>query len=243
MELRLKIAASKLISIQLGAVLVKLFYSSASPYVRKVVVTAIEAGLDNEIERVTPSDSVWIGNGDAEVSDNNPLGKIPTLITRDGDALIDSTLICEYLSCLKPEAKLLPSAGSPRWRVLNVQAMAQGAMDAVMLRAIETQMRPDHLFWEDGVARQSVKVMRTFRSFDTMIADGKSDVIKDGVVNLGAITLGCVLGYLEQRLNDHDWRENHTYLSAWYDDFSNRPSMMETVPPPLPPAHLDPRKG
>ena len=113
----------------------KLYYSLASPYVRKVVVTAIEAGLNSEIERVAPLDNIWIGDGDAEVSDNNPLGKIPTLITRDGNALVDSTLICEYLSCLKPEAKLLPSAESPRWRVLNVQAMAQGAMDAVMLRS------------------------------------------------------------------------------------------------------------
>ena len=68
MEFRLKIATLKLIPIQLGAVLVKLFYSSASPYVRKVVVTAIEAGLDNEIERVAPSSSVWIGNGDGEGS-------------------------------------------------------------------------------------------------------------------------------------------------------------------------------
>jgi glutathione S-transferase len=169
-ELRLKVATLKLVPIQFEAILVKLFYSSASPYVRKVVVTAIEAGLDDEIERIAPSGSVWIGNGDAEVSDNNPLGKIPTLITRDNDALIDSTLICEYLSCLKPKAELLPSKGSPRWRVLNVQAMAQGAMDAVMLRAIETQMRPDHLFWEDGVARQTVKAMRTFRCFDAMIA-------------------------------------------------------------------------
>lgn len=221
----------------------KLYYSLASPYVRKVVVTAIEAGLDDEIERVSPSGSVWVGDGDAEVSDNNPVGKIPTLIARDGAVLIDSTLICEYLSSLAPEANLLPPAGSVRWRVLNAQAMAQGAMDAIMLRAIETQMRPDHLFWDDWVARQTVKALRIFQSFDTMIADGRSDVIGDGAVNLGTITLGCVLGYLEQRLNDHIWRDNHSNLCDRYDDFSKRPSMMATIPAILPPAHLDPRKG
>jgi glutathione S-transferase len=221
----------------------KLYYSLASPYVRKVVVTAIEAGLDDEIERVSPSGSVWVGDGDAEASDNNPVGKIPTLIARDGAVLIDSTLICEYLSSLAPEANLLPPAGSVRWRVLNAQAMAQGAMDAIMLRAIETQMRPDHLFWDDWVARQTVKALRIFQSFDTMIADGRSDVIGDGAVNLGTITLGCVLGYPGQRLNDHIWRDNHSNLCNWYDDFSKRPSMMATIPAILPPAHLDPRKG
>ena len=86
----------------------KLCFGPASPYVRKVVVTAIAAGLDNEIGRVTPINNVWIGNGDEEVSRNNPLGKMPTLISREGATLIVSTLICEYLTSLAPEAALLP---------------------------------------------------------------------------------------------------------------------------------------
>ncbi|MDE0727750.1 MAG: glutathione S-transferase N-terminal domain-containing protein [Alphaproteobacteria bacterium] len=110
----------------------KLYFGPASPYVRKVVVTAIEAGLDNEIERVKPIDNVWIGNGDEEVSRNNPLGKMPTLISREGTTLIDSALICEYLTSLAPEAALLPDMGPERWRVLQLQALAQGLMDATV---------------------------------------------------------------------------------------------------------------
>jgi glutathione S-transferase len=119
----------------------KLYFGPASPYVRKIAVTAIKAWLDDEIERVKPIDNVWIGNGDEEVSRNNPLGKMPTLISREGATLIDSTLICEYLTSLAPEAALLPDLGPERWRVLQLQALAQGLMDATVNRLIEIQIR------------------------------------------------------------------------------------------------------
>jgi glutathione S-transferase len=62
----------------------KLHGTLASPYVRKTAVTVIEAGLDDEVEKITPLDSVWVGDGDAGVVDENPLGKVPVLIARDG---------------------------------------------------------------------------------------------------------------------------------------------------------------
>ena len=123
----------------------KLHYTDASPYVRKVVVSAIEAGLDDEIERIAPRASVWVGDGDSGLADDNPLGKVPTLINRDGTILIDSTLICDYLASLAPDAGLLPAGGGERWPVLYLQALAQGFLDAVVFRALETQIRPDQL--------------------------------------------------------------------------------------------------
>lgn len=221
----------------------KLFYSSASPYVRKVVVTAIEAGLDSEIERETPSSSVWIANGDAEVSDKNPLGKIPTLITRDGDALIDSTLICEYLASLVPDAGLLPPNGRDRWKVRRLEALAQGALDAIMLRNVETLFRPENLRSEDYVARQNTKMDRTFDFFEAEIDHDGAQPLPGKPVNLGTITLGVTLAYLTQRFGDESWRNNRPVLSHWQDEFARRDSMQATVPPSLPPAHLDPRQN
>ena len=92
----------------------KLHYNSVSPYVRKVVVTAVELELDREIDRVQLLGSLWVGESDEKLAHDNPLAKIPTLITQNGTALIDSTLICEYLSSLNPEAGLLPQEGPER---------------------------------------------------------------------------------------------------------------------------------
>ena len=63
----------------------KLRYSSASPYVRKVTVLAIETGLDGRIEQV-PTDA-W--DPSTDLPGDNPLGKVPTLITDDGHAIAE----------------------------------------------------------------------------------------------------------------------------------------------------------
>lgn len=209
----------------------KLYYAPPSPYVRKVVVTAIEAGLDGEIERVTPTERMWVGDGDPSVVDSNPVGKVPTLIARDGSVLVESSLICEYLCSLSPEDGLLPPAGPERWRVLQMQALAQGALDAVVQRFVETELRPAELRWADWIDRQSVKAARTFDHFEALIAKGQFRKAEDSSVHLGTITLACTLGYLDQRENDQRWRARRPGMSRWYDEFSQRASMLATVPP------------
>ncbi len=209
---------------------------------RKVRVTAIEAGLDGEIELVAPDSSPWIGDGDAVLSGANPLGKIPTLITRDGEALMESSLICEYLASLAADARLPPPQGRERWRVRRLEALAQGALDAIMLRNVETLFRPEELRSEDYVARQNAKVNRTFDVIEAEVGRGDVPSTRDGGVDLGAITLGVTLAYLTQRFGDDSWRNNRPSLSQWQDEFMARASMRATVPPPLPPAHLDPRQ-
>ncbi len=66
----------------------KLRWAPASPFVRKVMVTAMETGQDNRIERM-PTD---YHDPDSDIADHNPLGKVPALILDDGSILIDSRL-------------------------------------------------------------------------------------------------------------------------------------------------------
>ena len=67
----------------------KLYYTSNSPFARKVLITAAERGLEGQIERLVTNP--WAqGNPVASV---NPAGKVPTLITDDGITLFDSPVI------------------------------------------------------------------------------------------------------------------------------------------------------
>jgi glutathione S-transferase len=109
----------------------KLYYSSASPFVRKVTVTAIECGVDKKIER-HPTQVVPV-KPNAELAHDNPLMKVPTLITDGGEILYDSRVICEYLDSLHDGRKLLPASGGERWRVLRLQALGDGILDAGIL--------------------------------------------------------------------------------------------------------------
>lgn len=70
----------------------KLRYSPTSPYVRKVLITAIETGQDDVIERVPTNP--W--DPETDLPDDNPLGKVPALTVDERMTLFDSLLILSY---------------------------------------------------------------------------------------------------------------------------------------------------
>jgi glutathione S-transferase len=69
---------------------VKLYYSPTSPYVRKVVACAIIRGLDGRIKKIPTNPHV----SPPDLVADNPLSKVPCLVTADGVSLFGSQLIC-----------------------------------------------------------------------------------------------------------------------------------------------------
>lgn len=199
----------------------KLFYSTTSPYVRKVVVVAIETGLDARIERVTTN----LQPQTDEFLAINPLGKVPALIADDGQVLYDSPVICAYLDSLHSGQRLFPEQAPASWQALRQQALADGVLDAAVLCRWEQMMRPEPLRWPDWMTRQWSKVARGLDSLEV-----EATVLGDGPLTIGQITIGCALGWLDFRFPDDDWRRNRPALAAWYEGFASRPSMQATVP-------------
>src|SRR6185436_3934140 len=109
----------------------KLHWSPRSPFVRKVMIFAHEAGLAGSIEQVRSVVAMRAPN--AAVMRDNPLGKLPTLVLEDGRALFDSAVICEYLDSLHAGAPLFPAAGQARWEALRWQALGDGLLDLLVL--------------------------------------------------------------------------------------------------------------
>lgn len=196
----------------------KLRYSAASPYVRKVMVTAHEVGLVGQIQTV-PTD-VW---GTADVQGDNPLGKVPALVLDGGEVLFDSPVICEYLDSLHSGAKLFPAAGGARWRALRQQAQADGIMDAGILARLEGN-RKDGEKSAGWIQRQKAAVARGLDAFEQAVAE------LDGPITIGQITLGCAIGWVNFRFADDRVLDKRPALAAWYAKFSARPSMVATVP-------------
>ena len=84
-----------------------IYGSTMSPFVRKVLVLAVELGVTVE------SKQVGLGSKDPEFRAASPFGKIPAL--RDGDfTLADSSAIAHYLLTLVPGPALLPTAPQAR---------------------------------------------------------------------------------------------------------------------------------
>ncbi len=202
----------------------KLRYSPTSPYVRKVSVTAIELGLAARIERV-PTDTQ---DRDSGLAEHNPLGKVPALILDDGAVLYDSPVICEYLDTLHDGPRMFPAAGPERWAALRQQALADGILDAAILRMIETLRRPEALRWQRWIAHQTAKMMRAADQFEAEAATPEGAL--EGPLTIGRVAAGCALGYLDFRFPELDWRGGRPKLAAWYEKFAQRPAMRQTTP-------------
>ena len=87
----------------------KLTYSPASPFARKVRIAAIELGLIDKIEFVPAT--VVPGQPNDEYSQINPVKKLPALILDNGDVIVNSYVISEYLDELAGGGKLVPASG------------------------------------------------------------------------------------------------------------------------------------
>jgi glutathione S-transferase len=198
----------------------KLRYSPASPYVRKVMIVAYEGGLADRIEKVTTS--VVPVKANDELKAENPLVKVPALTTDDGETLYDSPVICEYLDSLHKATKMFPSAGPARWTALRRQALGDGILDAAILTRYETGVRPKELQWGEWVDGQMRKVRGALDALEHENLNGPFDI--------GTLTIACALGYLDFRFSHEDWRKTRPKLAAWFAEISRRPSMKATEP-------------
>src|SRR6266513_3131757 len=124
----------------------KLTFSPASPFARKVRIAAIELGLIDRIEFVPTT--VVPGQPNDEYSNLYPLKKLPALILDNGDVIVDSYVIVEYLDELAGGGKLIPASGPTRWKVKSDHSLLQGMLDSMLLCRYEKMVRPQGLQWQ-----------------------------------------------------------------------------------------------
>jgi glutathione S-transferase len=198
----------------------KLLYSAASPFVRKVMVLAHETGLVDRIELVPSSVAPTLVN--PEVAAENPLVKVPTLVVDGGPSLYDSRVIAEYLDSLHGGRRLFPAEGPARWTALRRLATADGLLDAALLARYEHYLRPEPQRWAAWTEGQLRKV---HQALATLAAEGLGQEL-----TIGEIAAGCALGYLDFRFPEEDWRAAHPALAAWYAGIAERPSFVATRP-------------
>ena len=196
----------------------KLRYSPTSPYVRKVTVTAIETGLDKKIERI-----LTIPASSPDLASDNPLGKVPALIMDDGEALIDSPVIVEYLDSLHSGAKIVPSSGPARWKALRLQALADGILDAAVLRLGESR-RPAGEQSKAFLDKQRTVIGRSLDWLEQHAAG------LDDTVTIGNITVAIAGDYLDFRFGSDNWRQGRPKLAEWQKRFASRASLKATYP-------------
>ena len=202
--------------------MMKLYWSSRSPFARKVMVFAHEAGLAGRIETVTTLVSMTAPNRD--LMRLNPLAKIPTLVTDEGMVLFDSSVICEYLDSLHGGDRLFPADPARRWPALRWQALGNNLLDNLVPWRNE-RLRPQ--------AQQSPE---TLAAFDLKVRNGldfldqEAATLAAAPLNVGHVTLAVALGYLDFRFPELAWRDGRARIAGWFGTFAQRPSIRHTMP-------------
>lgn len=193
--------------------------SNASPFVRKARVLIAEADITDvpyvEV-KATPM------GGEDKLNAANPLGKIPALVRESGPTIYDSNVVCRFLDD-RADAGMYPAARL--WECLTLEATGDGIMEAAVGIVYEQRLRPEELWWTDWFDAQWVKVER---SLDALERQWMSHLY--GPVDMGQISVGCALSYLDLRHDDRDWRAGRDALAAWEKRFAQRASMVATAP-------------
>ncbi len=196
----------------------KLYYSPASPFVRKVVLVLHETGQMDDVELLPVSTSVT--GPDSALAASNPLAKIPALIRDGGPTLYDSRVICEFLDARA--GGVLYRGG---WDMKVLEATADGIMDAAVSMSYEKRLRPAEKQWDAWLEGQLCKVVGACAAIETRWMP-----LLSGPINIGQLAVAAALAYVDFRHPDAGWRNASPQLTKWFETFETRPSMQVTRP-------------
>jgi glutathione S-transferase len=200
----------------------KLYTNKASPFARKARILVRETGLAGRVEEAETVVSPIAAN--ETLARDNPLVKIPALVTDSGETLFDSRVICEYLDTLHTGRKFFPASGPQRFTALRRQSLTDGILDAAVLCRYETAVRPEALRWKEWIEGQKRKIFGGLAVLEAETAAWGDEFA------IGQVGAACVLGYLDFRFADWDWRGGHPQLKGWFERVSARPSVSATRP-------------
>lgn len=184
--------------------------SPPSPFGRQVKLAAKHLGLMDQIS-VEQADTT---NPEDSLRGQNPLGKIPVLLTTDGIALYDSRVIVDYLDHVAGGGKIVPS-GLAKFTAYTIQSLANGIADAALIQVYEKRFRPEELQSQDWLDYQADKVRRGMESLEAC----PPPLVSADDIQVGHIALACALGYQDLRF-EGSWRNAYPALVAWLDKFS-----------------------
>ena len=194
-----------------------LHWSPRSPFVRKVMIAAHERGLNQHLRCVRTV--VHPETPHEDLLADNPLSKLPTLVLEDGSALYDSRVISEYFDTLGTAPRLFPQESGTRFAALRDQALGDGVLDLALVWLLERGKSMER--------QSSVLIAACRRKLIACLDRMESDIgtIAQRPFDIGHLSLGTALLYLDFRFEVENWRKDRPALTAWHALFNARPSV------------------
>ncbi|HEV7416730.1 glutathione S-transferase [Tianweitania sediminis] len=195
----------------------KILYSPASPYSAKVRMAAAYVGLSFESELTetnAPPDSLLQAN---------PLGKIPVLVTDEGDGIYDSRVITQYLN-REHKGALFPRNSAKRLQAERLEALCDGLCDVLLAHVYERRMRPEEIVHQPWLDRQWRKAEQCL---DLLMTQTPNLPAK---LHAGHLAFRAALAYLALRF-EGKWERGRSKLVRWAKRFDEKfPDLAALLP-------------
>lgn len=197
--------------------MLKVLYSPASPYSAKVRMAAAYAGI--ALEAVTVETSAE----PIELIGANPLGKIPVIVTDEGEAIYDSRAITQYLNRVSG-GQLFSRNSAKRTEAERLEALADGIADCALAHVYERRSRPEEAVHQPWLDKQWAKVIRGLDHINASPPKlGKR-------LTAGHIALRATLAYLDLRFAGK-WEKGRSRLKRWAARFDEKfPELQSLLP-------------
>ena len=200
----------------------KLIGSYTSPYVRKISVMLLEKGIPFDFINDVPHEP------GCKITQFNPLGKVPALVTDDGEVFYDSPIIVQFIELMNVAPTLLPWQALEGLRVKQIEALADGVTDAAVALVLEGRRDPDKRN-EAWVLRQREKLLRGLDALEKLA--GKRTLLNSESLNVADIAVACSLGYINFRRIAPGWCVERPELIKLVERLFQRESFARTTPP------------
>jgi glutathione S-transferase len=180
-----------------------------SPFVRRVAVTMNLLGLPFEHRN-------WsVGKDFERIRQFNPLGRVPTLVRPEGDALLESGAILDFLDqSVGPGRALLPSSGTARVDALRIMAIAVGAAEKGVQQVYETAFRPPEKRHDPWLQRCSSQMHAALGELDQVCRQCRGEWLIGNRITQADITATCVYTFLSDALSLNQDRVAYPSLDA-----------------------------
>lgn len=199
-----------------------------SPFVRRTAIALRLYGLPFEHKP-------WSTFGDAEqVAAYNPLRRVPTLVLDDGEALIESGAILDYLDELVgPEKAMIARSGAERRKHLRITALATGLADKAVSLVYERVLRKEQLkLWVERCEAQIAGVLAVLEQERAAVP---SPYWLENRIGHADVAVACALRFTGEA-HPHLFDARYPALQAHAARCEALPAFQEIVQPLAPPS-------
>ncbi|MBK5511706.1 glutathione S-transferase [Pseudomonas sp. TH15] len=179
-----------------------------SPYVRRVAISAQHLGIALE------HDSVSVFRHFEQFQQINPVVKAPTLVLDDGEVLMDSTLIIDYLEALAgPSKSLMPSDLKQRARSLRVIGLALAACEKSVQLYYERNLRPADIQYQPWVERVEGQLAAAFTALEQELE--QNGLPTDGTLTQAGISLAVAWSFTDLVVPDQIDTRRYPHIAQY----------------------------